>query len=130
MELKKVFYLTNLTNAVNFSLSQAFASEAVFMHQFIYLSKALDSTDLSLHPRKWRTRAPVLTGGPGTAPGGMASKNGWVYMRVQRGVISYSLESLSVCYLLSLNDSWSVENWVARKVARLPRRVEESTPRP
>ena len=31
---------------------------------------------------------------------------------------------------LSLNDSWSVENWVARKVARLPRRVEESTPRP
>ena len=27
----------------------------------------------------------------------MASKNGWVYMRVQRGVISYSRESLSVC---------------------------------
>ena len=37
----------------------------------------------------------------------MASKNGWVYMRVQRGVISYSRESLCVC--LSLNDSWSVE---------------------
>ena len=32
-----------------------------------------------------------LTGGPGAAPGGVASKNGWVYMRVQRGVISYSL---------------------------------------
>ena len=43
-----------------------------------------------LHPRKWRTRAPVLTGGPGAAPGGVASKNGWVYMRVQRGVISYT----------------------------------------
>ena len=27
----------------------------------------------------------------------MASKNGWVYMRVQRGVISYSRESLCVC---------------------------------
>ena len=38
-----------------------------------------------------------LTGGPGAAPGGVASKNGWVYMRVQRGVISYSRESLSVC---------------------------------
>ena len=46
MELKMVFYLTNVTNAVIY-LSQAFASEAVFMHQFIYLSKALDSTDLS-----------------------------------------------------------------------------------
>ena len=49
-----------------------------------------------LHPRKWQTRAPVLTGGPGAAPGGVASKNGWVYMRVQRGAISYSRESLSV----------------------------------
>ena len=27
-------------------------------------------------PRKRRTRAPVLTGGPGAAPGGVASKNG------------------------------------------------------
>ena len=27
-----------------------------------------------LHPRKRRTRAPVLTGGPGAAPGGVASK--------------------------------------------------------
>ena len=43
-----------------------------------------------LHPRKWRTRASVLTGGPGAAPGGVASKNGWVYMRVQGGFISYS----------------------------------------
>ena len=49
-----------------------------------------------LHPRKWRTRAPVLTGGPGAAPGGVASKNGWVYMRVRGESISYSLESLSV----------------------------------
>ena len=31
-----------------------------------------------------------LTGGPGAAPGGVASKNGWVYMRVQGGFISYS----------------------------------------
>ena len=43
-----------------------------------------------------------LTGGPGAAPGGVASKNGWVYMRVQRGVISYSRESLSVLCLLSV----------------------------
>ena len=27
----------------------------------------------------------MLTGGPGAAPGGVASKNGWVYMRVQGG---------------------------------------------
>ena len=26
-----------------------------------------------------------LTDGPGAAPGGVASKNGWVYMRVQGG---------------------------------------------
>ena len=50
-----------------------------------------------LHPRKWRTRAPVLTGGPGAAPGGVASKNGWVYMRVQGGFISYSQFCVSVC---------------------------------
>ena len=30
-----------------------------------------------------------LTGGPGAAPGGVASKNGWVYMRAQGGFISY-----------------------------------------
>ena len=29
-----------------------------------------------LHPRKRRTRAPALTGGPGAAPGDVASKNG------------------------------------------------------
>ena len=38
-----------------------------------------------------------LTGGPGAAPGGVASKNGWVYMRVRGESISYSLESLSFC---------------------------------
>ena len=27
-----------------------------------------------------------LTGGPGAAPGGVASKYGWVYMRVQGGL--------------------------------------------
>jgi len=43
-----------------------------------------------LHPRKRQTRALVLTGGPGAAPGGVASKNGEGHMRVQRGVISYS----------------------------------------
>ena len=31
----------------------------------------------------------MLTGGPGAAPGVEASKNGWVYMRVQGGFISY-----------------------------------------
>jgi len=45
---------------------------------------------LLLHPRKRRTRAPVLTGGPGAAPGGVASKNGKGHMRVQKGGISYS----------------------------------------
>ena len=37
-----------------------------------------------------------LTGGPGAAPGGVASKNGWVYMRVQGGFNLHRLESLSV----------------------------------
>ena len=38
-----------------------------------------------------------LTGGPGAAPGGVASKNGWVYMRVQGGFDLHRRESLSVC---------------------------------
>ena len=41
-------------------------------------------------PEVANTGTRFLTGGPGAAPGGVASKNGWVYMRVQRGVISYS----------------------------------------
>ena len=45
-------------------------------------------------PEVANTGTRFLTGGPGAAPGGVASKNEWVYMRVQRGVISYSLESL------------------------------------
>ena len=48
-----------------------------------------------LHPRKRRTRAPVLSGGPGAAPGGVALKNGQGHMRAQREVLSYS--SLCVC---------------------------------
>ena len=43
-----------------------------------------------LQTRKRRTRAPVLTGGPGAASGGVASKSGRGHMHVQRGVVSYS----------------------------------------
>jgi len=50
-----------------------------------------------LHPRKRRTRATVLTGGPGAAPGSVASKNRHGHMRVQRGVISYDPRCLCVC---------------------------------
>jgi len=53
----------------------------------------------SLHPRKWRTRAPVLTGGPGAAPGGVASKNGWGHMRVRGGGVHFLLTLLLVCCL-------------------------------
>jgi len=38
-----------------------------------------------------------LTGGPGAAPGGVASKNGLVYMRVQGGFNLHGLIYLSVC---------------------------------
>ena len=37
-----------------------------------------------------------LTGGPGAAPGVVASKNGWVYMRVQGGFDFYMLFCPSV----------------------------------
>jgi len=38
-----------------------------------------------LHPRKRRTRAPLLTGGPGAAPGGVASKSekGHIYVEAR-----------------------------------------------
>ena len=36
-----------------------------------------------------------LTGGPGAAPGGVASKNGWVYMRVQGGFNLHGLFCVS-----------------------------------
>jgi hypothetical protein len=39
MEIKMVFYQIIVTNAVNLSQPSVFASEAVFMHQFIYLSQ-------------------------------------------------------------------------------------------
>ena len=47
-------------------------------------------THLITPPEVANTGTRFLTGGPGAAPGGVASKNGWVYIRVQRGVISYS----------------------------------------
>ena len=68
-----------------------------------------------------------LTGGPGAAPGGVASKNGLVYMRVKGGFGLHRRESLSVC---CYKTAVGVEKWLSRKVARLPRRVAESTPRP
>ena len=41
-----------------------------------------------------------LTGGPGAAPGGVASKNGWVYMRVQGGFnFLYQFCVSAVCVL-------------------------------
>ena len=47
-------------------------------------SRARLRRDAIFTPRKRRTRAPVLTGGPGAAPGGVASKN--VY---SRGICAY-----------------------------------------
>ena len=67
-----------------------------------------------------------LTGGPGAAPGGVASKNRWVYMRVQGGFNFLYPFCPSVCRKTAVG----VEKWLARKVARLPRQVAESTPRP
>ena len=51
-------------------------------------------------------------------------------MRVQRGVISYSRVCPYVCLSVCRRTAVGVEKWVARKVARLPRRGAESTPRP
>ena len=48
-------------------------------------------------PEVANTGTRFLTGGPGAAPGGVASKNGWVYMRVQGGFNLHRRESLSVC---------------------------------
>ena len=67
-------------------------------------------TGLSELPEEGELRAPLgdytpgsdkhgprfLTGGPGAAPGGVASKNGWVYMRVQGGFDLHRRESLCV----------------------------------
>ena len=55
-----------------------------------------------------------LTGGPGAAPGGVASKNGWVYMRVQGGFDFYSRKSLSVC--VSQNGSFFFENGLRERL--------------
>ena len=65
-------------------------------------------------PEVAKTGTRFLTGGPGAAPGGVASKNGWVYMRVRGESISYSLESLSVFCVLSLNDSYFGEGFIYR----------------
>jgi len=42
-------------------------------------------------PPEVANTGPVFNRGPGAAPGGVASKNGWVYMRVQGGFDLHSL---------------------------------------
>ena len=43
-----------------------------------------------------------LTGDPGAAPGGVASKNGWRHMRIQGGSISYGyFVCVRVCVCLT-----------------------------
>ena len=59
----------------------------------------------------------------------MASKNGWVYMRVQGGFNLHRLICPYVCVSVT-KQPLVLQKWLARKVARLPRRVAESTPRP
>ena len=54
-------------------------------------------------PEVANTGTRFLTGGPGAAPGGVASKNGCVNMRVRGESISYSLASLSVCRSVGLS---------------------------
>jgi hypothetical protein len=49
-----------------------------------------------------------LTGGPGAAPGDVASKNGWVYMRVQGGFHFLWLVCVSICG--RQNGGWSFKN--------------------
>ena len=57
-----------------------------------------------LHPRKRRTRALVLTGGPGAAPGGVASKTGRGTCAYRRGSSPIARgPSLSLSLSLSLS---------------------------
>ena len=66
-----------------------------------------------------------LTGGPGAAPGGVASKNGWVYMRAQGG-FNFLWPVCVMCVVCgTLNGGLFFKKRVARKVASLPRRVAE-----
>ena len=65
----------------------------------LHLSRTALSTSLAIlyTPGSGEHGPRFLTGGPGAAPGGVASKNGWVYMRVQGGFDLHSLESLCIC---------------------------------
>ena len=57
-------------------------------------------------PEVANTRTRFLTGGPGAAPGGVASKNGWVYMRVQGGFDLHRLSCLRVvCHKMTVGPS-------------------------
>ena len=62
-----------------------------------------------------------LTGGPGAAPGGVASKNGCGHMRVRGESISYAC-FIRVCMCLNAQDGgWPFQE----DCQRLPRRVAE-----
>ena len=101
-----MFYLSNVAIAVNISQPSVRIGGGLhaLIHIFFYtggLKAPNQFGTLSLiyyTPGSGEHGPRFLTGGPGAAPGGVASKNGWVYMRVQRGVISYSLACpKSVC---------------------------------
>ena len=54
-----------------------------------------------------------LTGGPGAAPGGVASKNGWVYMRVQGG---FNLHKPICPYVVCRKTAVGVENGLRERL--------------
>ena len=64
-----------------------------------------------LHPWKRHTRAPVLTGGPGAAPGVMASMNG-----CSRGKCAYREGPFPIAHDLCRKKKWQLVS-VATKVA-------------
>ena len=57
-----------------------------------------------------------LTGGPGAAPGGVASKNGWMYMRVQGGFDLHSRVCPSVGMCVCRKTAVCVENWLRERL--------------
>jgi hypothetical protein len=79
----------------------------------------------------------VTNTGPGFKPGVRGRRPGvWlrrtggcVHARTEGGHFLYPF-CPCVCVCVCRKTAVGVEKWVARKVARLPRRVEESTPRP
>ena len=81
-------------------------------HRIIRIRTCYDVVLFFIYTPEATNKYPVFTGGPGAAPGGVASKNGQEHMRVHRGSFPIAHDACA-CVFVSVCVSplkWQLEN--------------------